>query len=289
MLQAQLRGKLRRTQENLEDLLTSSVFGALKYVSSEDGLCTLLGYARAGDSGKLRLVLADRPFQSVEYQFWRPLKEPDCIACEPDVLLEIRTRSGRLARILIEAKYRSGKSSEALDGADATQPPNDQLAREWDNLSSLCSRDDAIPILVYLTADPSPPRQEIEASQRDLTLHHRGRGNILWLSWRDCAAALAPIDHPMISDLCGMLRDRYGFTRFEGIVVPAPTRASWAFADASARIRASTVSQFDWSGAGSRCRWSFARSPGQSRRRAARVAPRAFAWPSSTTALWRFA
>jgi hypothetical protein len=42
MLQAQLRGKLTRAEENMKDLLTSNVFGSIKYVPYEDGLLPLL-------------------------------------------------------------------------------------------------------------------------------------------------------------------------------------------------------------------------------------------------------
>ena len=53
--------------------------------------------------------------------------------------------TGTKTIILVEAKYKSGKSSEADDG----EKPNDQLAREWDNLSVLARRKDLVPILIY--------------------------------------------------------------------------------------------------------------------------------------------
>ena len=42
LLQAQLRGKLTREEEDMEDLLTSNVFGSIKYVTPEEGLLQLL-------------------------------------------------------------------------------------------------------------------------------------------------------------------------------------------------------------------------------------------------------
>jgi len=42
MLEAQLHGKLTREQENLEDILTSNVFGSIKYVPFKKGLLPIL-------------------------------------------------------------------------------------------------------------------------------------------------------------------------------------------------------------------------------------------------------
>ena len=48
MLEAQLHGKLTRDQENLEDILTSNVFGSIKYISAEKGLTCILRNAENG-------------------------------------------------------------------------------------------------------------------------------------------------------------------------------------------------------------------------------------------------
>ena len=45
MLAAQIKGKLTRKEEDLEDLLTSNVFGSIKYVPPENGLIPLLSAA----------------------------------------------------------------------------------------------------------------------------------------------------------------------------------------------------------------------------------------------------
>lgn len=42
MLAAQLRGKLTQKEEDLEDLLTSNVFGSIKYTDCKMGLIPLL-------------------------------------------------------------------------------------------------------------------------------------------------------------------------------------------------------------------------------------------------------
>ena len=49
MIEALLRGKLSREQENMEDVLTSNVFGMLQYVAPESGLFPFLAQATWGD------------------------------------------------------------------------------------------------------------------------------------------------------------------------------------------------------------------------------------------------
>jgi hypothetical protein len=51
--------------------------------------------------------------------------------------------------LLVEAKYLSDKSSEE----DAGIAPQDQLAREYDNLERKAKQENATPIFMYVTAD----------------------------------------------------------------------------------------------------------------------------------------
>lgn len=133
MLEAILRGKLSREQANMEDILTSNVFGLLKYLPPQEGLFPFLAQATTPPPrGNPLAFLSTTPGirqEDVTYQFW-PLwsTHKEWRKCEPDVVLRITTPEGKVA-VLVEAKYRSGKSSEADEREDT--PPNDQLAREW--------------------------------------------------------------------------------------------------------------------------------------------------------------
>ena len=80
MLMALLRGKLSREQENLEDILTSNVFGLLKYLPPEEGLFPFLSHAQTLDGR--RPLEGAVPGAKVEYQFWPWYAEEDCNACE---------------------------------------------------------------------------------------------------------------------------------------------------------------------------------------------------------------
>jgi len=141
VLKAQLHGKLTRSEEDLEDILTSNVIGSFEYVPPEDGLVPFLLHS-------IKQNLHDCPFNDigkisdVRYEFWTTLDEPTCVACEPDVIISFIDERNNKIKILVEAKYRSGKSSEA----DANEKkPYDQLAKEWDNLVYITKENNAKP------------------------------------------------------------------------------------------------------------------------------------------------
>ena len=92
-------------------------------------------------------------------------------SCEPDVLIRIDPPEGDRYLVLIEAKYRSGKSSDREPTANQTesnepiQDIKDQLAREWQQPRLLAAKETRAPVLIYLTADVSYPREELIESQ----------------------------------------------------------------------------------------------------------------------------
>lgn len=239
MISALLHGKLSRQQENMEDILTSSVFGTLRYLPPEGGLFPFLRCTEMPDGGRLN-ALDFGVGANVEYAFWPKLHErvpggsgeDRCIPCEPDVLLKIRPPAGRPICILIEAKFRSGKSSDAADNAVA---PTDQLAREWDNLVALAYQEDAEPHLIYLTADVGIPVEEIQASEREY-LAKRPAGAAFscgWLSWRHldrCIRTLNEqgVDNPCLRDLTRLCK-RLDLRFYDGISKIMPEAFHWRF------------------------------------------------------------
>lgn len=239
MIPALLHGKLSRQQENMEDILMSSVFGTLRYLPPEDGLFPFLRCARMPDGGAFD-ALDFESEAAVEYAFWPWLHErvpgghgnERCIPCEPDLLLKIRPADGRQIYILIEAKFRSGKSSDAGGNEVA---PTDQLAREWDNLVARAHREDAEPHLIYLTADFSIPIEEIKASEREY-LSKRPAGAAFscgWLSWRHLERCIRHlndqgVDNPCLRDLTRLCK-RLDLRFYDGISTVAPETLRWRF------------------------------------------------------------
>jgi hypothetical protein len=139
--------------------------------------------------------------------------------------------------VLVEAKYLSGKSSEA----DESSPlPSDQLAKEWGTVESRAIKESCEPVLVYLTAGFGPPVQDILRAEAD----HRSKANrsslpfkCYWLSWRHLALVAdsrADLDTPafascILEDLRKML-NRLDLVFFAGFSPHEPFSAmTWRF------------------------------------------------------------
>ena len=135
--------------------------------------------------------------------FWGYLAQPSCIPCEPDVELRLRDPKNGNIWLLIEAKYRSGKSSFA---SEKDSPPNDQLAREFDNLRVMAQKNNVTKVaLVYVTADFVCPKGEIESSASDYRNSHLCDPSIYWLSWR--------ILPQVLESVAARVRDGSGFAK----------------------------------------------------------------------------
>jgi len=145
MIKALIHGKLSRDQENMEDILTSNVFGSLELCRANDLLIAFLQRART-PSGRCLLEGSDG-VTKVEYEFWP--RYPDCDEahfCEPDLELRIFFQNGSKHLLFVEAKFLSGKSSvddigdEPMDQDRESAPlpettrSKDQLAKQWTQL-----------------------------------------------------------------------------------------------------------------------------------------------------------
>jgi hypothetical protein len=258
MLLALIHGKLSRNQENMEDILTSNVFGAFQYLSAGELLLKFLSKASSLD-GKYPLV--NLSLESRLYiEFWPWLSEAGFASCEPDVLIRIDPPEGDAYLVLIEAKYRSGKSSEReatdnqIESNEPVQNIKDQLAREWQQLMLLAGKETRTPVLIYLTADGSYPYRELIESQNELRVRTEHEGMLCWLSWRHLAAILVPKQNTeMLADLLRVLR-KLNLTFFEGF---SPLQCyelpSWHFrqepSNSSRRFSWNMISMptyFDW-------------------------------------------
>lgn len=222
MLQAQLKGKLTRTEENLEDLLTSNVFGSIKYISPNEGLWPLL--ISSEDSNGEAPVDLVHLISGAEYEFWPWIQEPCCEGCEPDVVINVRLMNGEKIIVFVEAKYLSDKSSLAGEGG----APKDQLAREWDNLKCRADREKATPILLYVTADVSYPKQSIEDSRQEYLRKRNGDINVFWISWRKLPRLFMGKGLEILNDLVNVLK-RQRLIFFEGITMPEQVDIKWSF------------------------------------------------------------
>jgi len=128
MLQALLRGKLSRDHEQIEDILTSNVFGLLRYDDPELTLAFLSRATLPDGKRALDSFLLQSAGISIRWEFWPwwPAAA-GCSACEPDVVITLESPDRPRIYVLIEAKLNAAKSSLA----DERPFPSDQLAREW--------------------------------------------------------------------------------------------------------------------------------------------------------------
>ena len=220
MFIAQIRHKLTRQEEQMEDLLTSNVFGLWRYIPPELGLTQFLGTARRIDGQSL---IVPTQIGKAQLDFWPRLQEFGSNGAEPDVLINLVSPEGRKLLILVEAKFLSGKSSEPNDD----ELPNDQLAREMQILRSIAGRkavDDYA--IVYVTAQSALPRRDFQESISELG-KKTGEGSadhFYWTTWRELPQILIEArvrasgsgERALLEDL-GIILVRLGLTRFSGI------------------------------------------------------------------------
>jgi hypothetical protein len=218
MFAAQLQSKLNRSEEDMEDLLTSNVFGTWRYLDYRLGLIQFLETATRLDGQKLNL----KNIKSLEIEFWPWLGEVNAKRAQPDVMIKLKHTNSEMSLVLIESKYLFGKSSSATpDGK-----PNDQLAREMDNLRRLASRTRIQNYyLLYVTAHTLLPKWDIQNSINELK-KKTGDGaeeHFYWTTWRELPRILKTIIKPnmaqhelMIVDLMQIL-NKMGLMFFQGI------------------------------------------------------------------------
>jgi len=267
MIDALLRSKLNSRQENMEDILTSNVFGMLQYVRPESGLFRFLACARTPERHEIHSFPLQNLFcesDAVEYRFW-----PTWQKREPDVELRIKRGDVDLYLIGIEAKYRSGKSSEAEadDVEKETQKEvsrecTDQLACEWNELADEAERLKSKPVLIYLTADFGCPIDQIRASLEE---HKWKRPNspeptIYWLSWRELSDLFGDEAIGSILRAIANMVKKMGLTPFRGLNKVAPINVTWIFDAPAHRIcrkSKAVVEAWRFDVQPIRCHWTF--------------------------------
>ncbi len=190
MTLAEVHGKISGSGSNvtdrLEDLLTSDLFGPLRYLPFESGLKPILESSINLHTENKLDIGSTSVEDFYEVDFWPRFK-----TCEPDVVIYTEDHI-----VLVEAKYLSGKSGhyqedqEYDDGeSELVAAGSDQLYREYQDLVAL-PRPHGKRSLIYLTAHRTPPKDDIEAGVRALIKLEKGhaeieryRASVYWLSW----------------------------------------------------------------------------------------------------------
>jgi hypothetical protein len=214
MLIAEIRGKACREIRGNEDLITSAVFGHLRFVKPSPFWASLLSKAANTDTPRTRLTeevqragISFRSFTDLQVRFWQ-----DCTPYgEPDIILCFSGPETPSLIVIIEVKLDSGKSSNG--------DKDDQLARYLSllddrNIDASWDVANSIRFVVYLTRVFAT--QDIRASVSCSTCQD-ARRRIFGLEWNDIletafAERSADIVLAEVAEFL-MLRD---LTRFRG-------------------------------------------------------------------------
>jgi len=210
---AEIHGKISATGSNLsermEDLLTSDIFGCMRYLPAQNALIPFLQTAHSLHGNTITIL---GEVLRVYWSFWPWLKLAGRIPCEPDVVLGLETEENHVHLVLVEAKYYSGLSSEEDERAE----PNDQLARELDNLDAVScvtfgwkpQLDIARRTLLFITQDMGMPRSLLAQSLAEYSRKRSKTGDIFWTSWRFLPSILErAIEQESIAEHTAVLQD----------------------------------------------------------------------------------
>ena len=192
---AELRGKLSRDQENMEDLLTSNVFSFLKYAPRDIFLYKYINH--------LGVAVTQTDARNARFQFWPTYND----LTEPDVVILI---GGHY--LLFEAKLLSGFGQET-DTVDA------QLLRELRGGMTEAHNLGFQFQLFAITADYFRP---LDLYSGIPEIYHE---SLRWTSWQQFSfflyslllseTGLADETFMLAQDLYDLL-DKKGLRRFEG-------------------------------------------------------------------------
>ena len=220
MLLAEIHGKSYRDIEDLEDLLTSAVFGHLRLIKPPLFWLALLERARTVEQSTLLQVLGHLgvdalKFSGVRVRFWPYFPDYG----EPDLLVQLFGDKVPSITILVEVKLHAGKSGTG---------EFDQLAKYFRLLNDpTCLLDWPCDIekrfLVYLTKSFSA--DELNASIAESEIPNV-ESRMFGLEWNDIAEiAIAERKHDELLDEVARFLKRRGFERFHGFVFlpPPPT------------------------------------------------------------------
>jgi len=200
-----MKGKIPQVQ-GMEDVLTSNVFGLLKYITSNEVLLEILRHAKTLTAKSfLDCVGFDLKTWTPEFLFWEQVGHYG----EPDLIIKF-TKGIEPALILgVEVKYYSSKGGEGDD---------DQLRRYFDGMLEYASISKSTFLgLIYLTKYPS--RREISESLSYIT--EKGatyaEDKVFQLKWfeitagiecQDLRKSLAARDRMILDDLSAYLRHK---------------------------------------------------------------------------------
>jgi len=221
---AELHGKLSPHRLNgchdrMEDLLTSDVFGTMKYAGWQSGFMEWLRSAiHPFDGSTASMILPkDDDIERLHYAFWPTLVN----GREPDLLIGVECADGRIIQVMVEAKYLSGASDVALQDTEITcYYSGNQIADQVNNfpkaLPDWSNKPIAACIHMYVTAHYSCPTDIYENAK---TFIEKSDIPLFWVNWQSLPAFLIVAREKSVTDgTRALLSDLLGLLRRKGLV-----------------------------------------------------------------------
>jgi hypothetical protein len=207
MIEAEIKGKVPEVQ-NKEDILTSNVFGLLKYLNQRDLILQILYQARTL-SGKSFLDSVDFSLEKYipKFYFWKQIVGYG----EPDLIIKFEKEDDSALLLCIEVKYYSSKSGEGDD---------DQLLRYFRGMTKFANLSESNFLgVIYLTKYPS--RKEIAESLN----HIQNKGDIaaedklFQLKWTQITEAIESYDKRQLGTVEKMiLKDLINYLKYKNLI-----------------------------------------------------------------------
>ncbi|QWV95283.1 hypothetical protein KP004_08960 [Geomonas oryzisoli] len=205
MIQAELRGKISRRTEEMEDLLTSNIFSFFKYANRH---VYLKGFLKS-----LGMEVSNAALDKAQFLFWPRYEENT----EPDLVIIVDDYY-----ILIEAKHLSGFGK-------AFEEKEEQLVREFKQGATEAARLEKIFRFITITSHYTLPAK-LFAHLPDYI-----RMSLHWTNWHSIAALLLNTfeemkptpDEAFATDLYKLLEKKklrgfLPFTRLSTQIQPSP-------------------------------------------------------------------
>lgn len=218
MLLAEINKKIsdsRNINTEMEDVLTSNIFGVFKYLDDKRLMVDFLRTAEDIYRNKLNQLIYEITW---EFYFWPKSKKN----VEPDVLLQGFKKNNLAFTILIEAKYHSSKNIY-----DTEIESKDQLAEQYYELLNRNWADKAIDkskidenYLIFITNNYKMPIQDIEESITKIAKTSKipkEKVNIYWTSWRRLIEIVDKNKYNYSLGQLDMIMDLRRLLKFKGI------------------------------------------------------------------------
>jgi hypothetical protein len=195
VFEAEIKGKIPEI-ENMEDILTSTVFGLLKYISEKKVLLSIINQAKTISDEKFQDCCDIDLFKyTPEIIFWKNIP----IYGEPDLIIKFKFPNKPELLLCIEVKYYSSKSGEGED---------DQLGRYFEALDQTAFETDAQFLgIIYLTKYPATEELKDTLQYIEQKGFINFKRKIFHLSWFEITTTIKEFDKSILKERDKMIID----------------------------------------------------------------------------------